>query len=141
MSDQTQITAAGTGRRTSHGGRALAIALATLATVLVWTVAKLLDVDLAAQSGANERQEVTLPAVIIVTLLVGLVGWGLLALLERVSTRGLTIWTIVAVVFFLISLLGPLGGVTTGAKITLAAMHTVTAAVLIPLFRRTSGQR
>jgi hypothetical protein len=141
MSGQTQVPAAGTGRRTSHAGRALAIVLATVANVLVWTIAKMSDVTLQARSGANERQDVTLAAVIIVTLLIGLVGWALLAVLERLSTRGLTIWTVIAVVFFLISLLGPLGGVTTGAKVTLAAMHIVTAAVLIPAFRRTSGQR
>src|SRR5688572_6569113 len=105
MSDQTQVRAAGSGQRTSHGGRALAILVATVATVLVWTVAKLADVGLAVRSGTDDRQEISLASVIVATILIGLLGWGLLAVLERVSVRGLTIWTVIAVVFLLISLL------------------------------------
>ena len=41
------------------------------------------------------------------------------------------IWTIVAAAVFVVSLLGPAGGVGTSAKLGLAALHLTVAAVLI----------
>ncbi|MCI4065588.1 DUF6069 family protein [Micromonospora sp. R77] len=115
--------------------RLLAIAVATAVTVAVWFIARALDVTLAVNTGGN-RQEITLGAVIAATVVAGLIGWALLALLERLTAAGRTIWTIVAVLVLLVSLLGPLGGVSTGAKATLAVMHLAAAAVIIPAFRR-----
>ncbi|UWZ49774.1 hypothetical protein Dmats_26205 [Dactylosporangium matsuzakiense] len=71
----------------------------------------------------------------------GLIGWGLLAILERATGKARTIWTVVAVVFLVLSLLGPLGADGTGAKVSLLLMHLVAGAVIIPLFARSTTPR
>ena len=61
----------------------------------------------------------------------------ILAVLERVTERPRAIWTWIAAVFLIMSLAGPLTMGTTGAaKASLAALHVVTAAVLIVLLPR-----
>src|SRR4051812_10753731 len=103
------------------GGRAVrrlvTVAVATVATVAVWLLAhSVLHVTLEAKSG-NSVRAVGLPAVVVATVLVGLAAWGLLALLERMTSSARTIFVAVGVVFFLISLLGPLTGQTGAAKL------------------------
>jgi hypothetical protein len=71
-----------------------------------------------------------------------LLGWGLLALLERRTARARTVWTVVAVTVLLVSLSLPLiAGTTVPAKIALAMMHVAIAAVLIPALRGRSATR
>jgi hypothetical protein len=129
----TPSTAARPARR-----RALAVAGAVLAPVLVWAVAVLLlGVPLAAHQGAPEPIPVGPVAVAGAALLASLAGWGLLALLERVTARGTRIWTVVAVVVAVLSLAAPLtSGATPAAGVVLALMHVAVAAVLVPGLRR-----
>jgi hypothetical protein len=80
--------------------------------------------------------------VIVVTLLVGLVAWGLLSLLERMTPRAAAIWTAIAVIVFALSLFGPLGsGVNASSKVVLACMHVGAAAPIIPMMRRSATMR
>ncbi|MEV0352106.1 DUF6069 family protein [Nonomuraea sp. NPDC050680] len=113
--------------------RLLTVIGAVAAALAVWAVVHLLGgVALVSTSG-----EVTAGAVIVAALVVGLAGWGLLAVLERVTARSRTVWTWIAAVFLVVSLAGPLTMGTTGAaKATLAALHVVTAVVLIGLLPR-----
>ncbi|MEU4225168.1 DUF6069 family protein [Nonomuraea sp. NPDC026600] len=113
--------------------RLLAVLGAIAAALAVWAVAHLLGgVALVSTSG-----EVTAGSVIVAALVAGLAGWGLLAVLERVTAHSRTVWTWIAAVFLVVSLAGPLTMGTTGAaKATLAALHVVTAAVLIGLLPR-----
>ncbi|MEU4424870.1 DUF6069 family protein [Actinoplanes sp. NPDC024001] len=60
-----------------------------------------------------------------------LAGWALLAVLERVTARARRIWTIVAAVVFVVSLLGAAGGASAAAILGLSILHAVVAAVLI----------
>jgi hypothetical protein len=77
--------------------------------------------------------------VVIVSVLAGLAGWGVLAVLERQTARAGVVWAPVAIVVLAASLVGPLGsGTTAGARVSLAAMHVVAAAILIPIYVRTS---
>ena len=77
--------------------------------------------------------------VAIVSVLVGLAGWGLLAVLEHFTTRPRGIWIAIAVIVLLLSLSGPLSaGETVGSKVALTAMHLVAALILIPLFARSA---
>ncbi|MFC4147283.1 DUF6069 family protein [Micromonospora mangrovi] len=140
MANTRQAPPAPPRRGGSARTRLLAVVVATVATVAVWLIAHALDVTLAVKTG-DTRQDVPVGAVIAATVVAGLIGWALLALLERVTAAGRTIWTVVAVLVLLVSLLGPLGGVSTGARITLALMHLVAAAVIIPAFRRSSHRR
>ena len=124
--------------------RALGVVGAVLAAVVVWIVAvQLLDVDLKATTDqAAGPQPVGLPAVIVITLVVSLLGWALLALLEWRTARARTIWTWVAVAVLVLSLAGPLtSGEGTASIVTLVVAHLSVAAVLVPVLRSTSPTR
>lgn len=115
--------------------RALAIGGAAVLAVLVWFIARQVAGDLVVKTG-DSTQTVGAVAVVVTVLFVSLLGWGLLALLERFTAKGRTIWTVVAVVFLLLSLLGPLGGTDTGTKVSLALLHLLVGAVIITAFTR-----
>ena len=106
---ETTIPTAAT-RPTRRRVRLLTVLAATVATLLGWVIAvPLAGVELTARTG-SDVQRVTPVAVAVSTLLAGLAGWALLALLERLTARARTVWTVVAALVLLVSLLGPLGG-------------------------------
>jgi len=74
---------------------------------------------------------------------VSFLGWGLLAILERITVRARLTWYIVAVIGLVLSLGAPLSGtgVTAGDRIVLVLMHLTTGAVLFSGFARTVGRR
>jgi peptidoglycan/LPS O-acetylase OafA/YrhL len=118
--------------------RALVVLGTIVAAVAVWAVSVvLLGVDLqAVQDGATQTIGVAVAAAAAVP---SLLGWALLAGLERFSRRPKTIWTIVAVLVTVLSLAGPFSGAaTTGSAVSLALMHLVVGAVAILGFRRTT---
>ena len=119
--------------------RALAVVVAVVVNVIILGIGRLAKGDLPVAKVGSDAQTIGVALVIGVTALVGIIAWGLLAILERAMTheRARTIWTAVAVVIFLLSLLGPLGsGVGTSSKIMLACMHIGAAATIIPLMRQ-----
>ncbi len=121
--------------------RVLTVAAAVVAAVLAWLIAvPIVGIDLVVRPGGGAAQQVGLGSVVAVSLLASLLGWGLLALLERlVSRRALTAWTVVAVVVLMLSLSGPLTAATNAAvAIALVLMHLVVGAVLIMGLRRTT---
>jgi Family of unknown function (DUF6069) len=120
--------------------RALSVAAATLAATAVWVVAvRLLGTQLLVRFGAGAPQSVGIGLVVGASLVASLCAWGLLALLERRTSRARGIWTVVAVVVLLVSLSLPLtAGVAVSTKATLALMHVAAASVLIPSLRSTS---
>jgi Family of unknown function (DUF6069) len=123
--------------------RALAVIAAALAALAVWLVTDpLLGIDLAGPTapGSEELQSITPAMVAGGSLIAALAGWGLLALLERFTARARTIWTAIALLVALLSLAGPLSilGSTEANVLTLALMHVVVAAVLIPILAGTS---
>jgi hypothetical protein len=121
-------------RRRPTGRRAVTVALAVVATVIVWTIADpVLGTDLKVKASGGSVTAIGLGSVIFVTLLSGLVGWGTLALLERLGrSTGRRIWTIAAAVVLVLSLLlGPTAGIGGGAKISLALLHITAGLVII----------
>jgi hypothetical protein len=121
---------------TSTAKRAFTVLTASAAALAVWTVAEpIAGVRLDVRAGAGTVQHVGPAAVVLVSLLAGLAGWALLAVLERITARARTAWTIPALLSFAISLTGPLGGRTGGAVAALACLHLVVTAVLITGFR------
>jgi Family of unknown function (DUF6069) len=121
--------------------RAMAIVDAIVLNVVILAVARLATGEYPVATVGGDDQAVGFVAVIGTTALAGLAAWGLLALLERVTSRAATVWTAIAIVVFLFSLLGPLGsGADTASKVALALLHTGAAATLIPLMRRSIGQ-
>jgi hypothetical protein len=116
--------------------RALAVLAAVIGAVLVWVIADpLLNADLDVRFGdSGAVDHIAARAVAVTTLALGLLGWGLLELLERRSPRGQDIWVAIAVLAMLLSLLGPIaGGMTIAATVGLLAIHIVASAILIAL--------
>ncbi|MGW5361280.1 DUF6069 family protein [Actinopolymorpha pittospori] len=128
-------------RAGTRGARALTVAAAAAAALVVWAlISYVFGVDLAARPfGAPDYTPVGAAAVVAGGLVPGLCAWGLLALMERLGWRARRVWTIVAGVVLVLSLATPLtGGETLGAVIGLTALHLTVAAVLIPGLARTA---
>jgi hypothetical protein len=121
--------------------RALSVTGATLAAVGVWVVAvPLLGAHLLVRFGAAAPQTVGIDFVVGASLMASVCAWGLLALLERRTSRACTIWTCVAVAVLLVSLGLPLtAGIAVSTKVALALMHVAAAVVLITSLRRSSS--
>ncbi|WP_232660827.1 DUF6069 family protein [Pseudonocardia sp. TRM90224] len=116
--------------------RVLAVAGATVAAVVVWGIAVLVGVD-PQVTMAGAPMQIGVVAVILNALVPSLLGWALLAILERRTQRARTIWTAVALVVTLLSLAGPLtSAADPGSMTTLIVLHLVVAAVLVPALRR-----
>lgn len=131
--DRADPPPAGLTTRSHAAARALGVGAAVVAAVGVWALTvPVLGVELLVASGGAEPREVGVVAVASSSLAAALAGWGLLALLERRTTRSRPVWTMAALVVLVLSLFGPLAGVTTAATVTLTAMHVVVAGVLIP---------
>jgi hypothetical protein len=115
---------------------------ATAAAVAIWIVATLAGADLTVSFGTGQPiQKVTVVNVVVAALVGSLAGWGLLALLRRFTTKARAVWTVIAIVFALFSLGGPLSTISsTGTKVALVAMHLAVATVVIVGLRRTRGR-
>lgn len=81
-------------------------------------------------------QTVGVVAAVVVTLVVGYVGWGVRALLGRLRSGGRRAWLVTCGVVLLVSLLGPLGAVTPGAVALLVVEHLTVGATLTLALRR-----
>jgi hypothetical protein len=123
--------------------RALGVAEAVLAAAAVWAVAgPLLGLHLMIRFGNAAPESVGIGLVVAASFIGSLLGWGLLAIMERRTARARTIWTVVATAVLLVSLSLPLSaGTTASTKVALAMMHVAVAAVLIPALRGRSATR
>jgi hypothetical protein len=137
MSETVSASAPKTGLISRRGIRALGVAGATAAALAVWAIAHpLAGVDLGVRMNGSV-EEVTPTPIVIVSVLAGLAGWALLAVLERSARRAKTVWTAIAAVALLLSLAGPLtSAVTTAATVALLCMHLVVGAILIGTLTR-----
>ena len=123
--------------------RALAAASGALAAVAVWIVeVPLLGVTLSIRFGSGQAQTVGIGPVIGISLAASLLGWLLLATLDRRTPRARVTWISAAVAVLLVSLALPLAAATTtAAAVGLIVMHLAVAAVAIPLLARTARAR
>lgn len=82
------------------------------------------------------------PASVIAAVIVaGLIAWGLLALLDRVTRHAPAIWTTIAVVFLTVSLATPLMmAQSRQAMTTLVGMHVAAGVVIITGFLRSESR-
>ncbi|MET8085873.1 DUF6069 family protein [Micromonospora sp. NPDC005237] len=116
--------------------RSIALVVAVLAAVAVWSIATLAGAQLTVDQGSGP-QDVTVLAVLVTSALAALLGWGLLAVLERLSARATTIWTGIAVAVLVLSLVpASLVDASAGTRFALVLMHLVVGAVVILGFRR-----
>ena len=119
--------------RVSSSSPVTAVLAATAAAVAIWVVATLAGAELTVSFGTGQPiQKITMINVVVAALVGSLAGWGLLALLRRFAANARAIWTVIAIVFALLSLGGPLSTISsTGTKVALVAMHLAVATVVI----------
>jgi hypothetical protein len=119
---------------------ATAGAAATCALVAWLFVAVLPGVDLVVRTAGGTQ---TVGGVAVAVSAAGAAWLGMVALrvLERFTRAALRPWTVLVVVVALLSLLGPLGAVTTSATLALASLHAVVTAVVLAAGYRSRAQR
>jgi hypothetical protein len=112
--------------------RILIVLAAAAGALAVWAIlGPIGGLDLTVSSGGR-TDPVGAPAVFVSSIVAGLAGWGLLAVLERTVPRPALVWRIIAAIVLAVSLLGPIGAATTtGTAWALAGLHMTVAAVLI----------
>ncbi|MEA2373259.1 MAG: hypothetical protein QOH12_3653 [Solirubrobacteraceae bacterium] len=127
---------------TARSARALAVIGATAAALVAWAIASpLATLTVHAGSGPGTTH-VGAASVAPAAVLAGLLGWGLLAALERTISSARTTWTVIAFVVLAISFAGPLSaGVGAATVVALVCIHLAAAGVLIPALSRTAGRR
>jgi hypothetical protein len=120
--------------------RALCAAGGALAAALAWAVeVPLLGIHLNVGFGGGHIQTIAVGQVIGVAVAASLLGWLLLAQLERRALRPRLIWTTVALVALAASLALPIAAATTtSAVVGLIVMHLTVGAVVIPAMARTA---
>jgi predicted permease len=127
--------------------RALCAASGALAAALAWTVeVPLLGIHLNFRFGTSHIQLIAISQVIGATVAAALLGWLLLAVLDRRTPHARALWTSMALVGLAASLALPLAAATTAATTTsavvgLVVMHLTIGAVVIPAMARTASAR
>ena len=114
--------------------RALCAAGGAAAAAIAWAVeVPLLGIRLTVRFAAMAPQTVVAGQVVGAALVAGLLGWLLLAGLDRRAARVRTAWTAVALLVLAVSLALPLAAATTtSAAVGLVVLHLVVGAVVIP---------
>jgi Family of unknown function (DUF6069) len=120
-----------TGMNTSTRRLLITTIGAPAAALATWVLAvPLAGITLTARMGDSTRT-VAPEAIAVTSLLAGLAGWMLVAVLERFVARPRRIWMISAPAVLAASLTGPLdSAVGAGAALVLVLLHLVVAAVL-----------
>ncbi len=124
--------------------RALCAAGSVLAAALAWIVeVPVLGIHLNIRFGPHGHVEtIAAGQVIGVTAAAALLGWLVLAVLERRTERARRIWTTIALVALAASLALPLTATTTTAAAAgLIVMHLTVGAAVIPAMARTAPAR
>jgi len=138
---QTVTSSAGQSVGARRLQRLMFVAAAVVGAVVVWGIATAAGVKLLQPAqGTATPMELGVGMVIFASAFATLAGWGLLALLEKFVGNPRRTWTIVAVIFLVLSFGGPLTGtgVTTANRLVLLAMHIVVGAIFIPLMARSA---
>jgi hypothetical protein len=123
--------------------RALCTAGGALAAALAWIVeVPLLGIHLTVRFGAGHIQTIAVGQVIGVTVAASLLGWLLLALLERRTPHARPLWTTTALAALAASLALPLAAATTTSAIAgLIVLHLTVGAAVIPAMAHTARAR
>ena len=123
--------------------RALCAAGGALAAAVAWIVeVLLLGIHLNFRFGMGHIQTIAVGQVIGVTVAASLLGWLLLALLERRAPDARLLWTAIALASLAASLALPLAAATTSSAVAgLIVMHVTVGAVVIPAMAHTARAR
>ena len=123
--------------------RALCAAGGALSAVLAWIVeVPVLGIHLNFRFGVGHVQTIAVGEVIGVTVAASLLGWLLLALLERRTSHARLLWTTTALALLAASLALPLAAATTTSAVAgLIVMHVIVGAAVIPAMAHTARAR
>ncbi len=123
--------------------RALCAAGGALAAALAWIVeVPLLGIHLTYRFGTGHIQTIAVGQVTGVTVAASLLGWLLLALLERRTPHARPLWAASALAALAASLALPLAAATTTSAVAgLIVMHLTVGAAVIPAMAHTAGAR
>ncbi len=115
-----------------RGGRATWIAVAATATALAWLAGRLAHVDYVVDTPFGTRQ-ITLALSVAATVVAGIAGWAVIAVLERYTASPRGIWVTLTLVVLVLSIV-PVFRATANlpTQIMLSVLHCVAAAVLVP---------
>jgi len=130
--------------RADHKLRALAVVGAIALAVLVWLVAgPLFGAEMTVQDNNDPPKimEIGFGPILFMATVFSLLGWGSIALLERLTRHGRLIWTVLATALLLLSFVPLLGPMSAGTRVALALTHVAVGVVLIPVLYRTSPRR
>ena len=111
--------------------RIAALGLAIVAGLIVWAVAvPVAGVALVAGQGPTAQTVGPVP-IVIALLVMGLLGWGVSALLARFAPRARPVWFVVAGLVLALSLAGPLTMAVGAAAAVLVVLHLVPGLILV----------
>lgn len=111
--------------------RVSVIAAAGVANGLAWLAGRRAGVDYVVQTPLGAR-EITLPVVVVATLVSGLIGWAVFKVLQRRTTNTGRAWIALAALVLAVSIVPifPLRA-HVDTKLALTALHCIAAAVLV----------
>ena len=111
--------------------RLIVIAAAAVANALAWLGGRHAHVDYIVQTPLGAR-EITLPMVVMATLISGLAGWAVFSLLERRTSNTVRAWIVLAALVLTLSIL-PMFVLRAhlDTKLALTALHCITAVILV----------
>ncbi len=146
--DTTATDTAATARRPGRAVstkrvRAAAVAAAIAANSVLYVGARAVGTDFKlTDPGKTEAHQLILPEIVLFTALFALLGWGSLAVLERVTRHAKVAWTMLACAVLVLSF-APIGieQATPATKAMLSVIHLVVAVALIPLLRTPARPR
>jgi hypothetical protein len=129
-------------RRSSATTGTTAVVVGALAGTVAWAI---LDAAMNGLTqpglGGQGSHPLEAGAVLIASLLGGLLGWATLVVVERVLHRDRRTWLAIVSAALILSFGGPLSGteVTVGDRLALIFLHVTVAAVVVPLLYRSTG--
>lgn len=141
---KTEPNTTGAGPRRRGLARTLAVVATIVAAVAVWAVARFgVGIAVSEPQWSGPPTDLPVTDVVLVSAVVSLAGWALLAILERFTARAAHWWVTIAALGAVVSLLGPLTapGVGGSSRVVLVLLHVVVGAALIPLLYRSSPTR
>jgi hypothetical protein len=117
--------------------RLIAVAIAVGVALAIWAVTALAGIELIVTSPLVGALTINAILVVVSVVPLAFAAWGVLALLERRSSRGRTLWTRIAIAVLVLSV-PPLAllDATLTTKLILATMHIAVGLVLIVMLRR-----
>ena len=121
--------------------RLLGVAAATVANIVLILLAPLFGANMEIIGPDGAAAVVGVQHFALFTAVFALLGWAALAVAERLlgAARGRLVWTVVAVLFTLLSFVPSLSvRATVATEVVLVLSHVVVAAIVVPVFRRTS---